>query len=440
MAEAMRRVREEFGEDAVIVQTREWRRPILGLFGRPYVEVTAGAGPVCGKPSTRLSEPPAQNSLLTPAFSASARDDRLELSGSSAPRTCIASPQLRALAQSILAKQGKEVEVPTEEQVRRDTLDAAVVLDQRLVSLDEKLGRLNSLIERVSWGQIGPVSACETDPWKMHLRAQDVEESLVDDILSAIRPPVSHLALRQQLIRRFPATGAIRVDNKGPGPKLVMLVGPTGVGKTTTLAKIAPGFTHPRTGQGKKVVFMTADLFRIAAVEQLHKYSEILRVPLEVVYVPEEAAAAIGRHQNADLILIDTGGTGQRNESQIANLAAIARACKPLEVHLVVSATTKSTDLADIIERFQVLEPQRLLITKLDESTRFGNILNAAAQSQLPISYLTTGQMVPEDIEVATSERLADLVLGDGGPMGGLVSISGGATDTVSTAGGADHA
>ncbi|HQO34469.1 MAG TPA: hypothetical protein PLG59_07400, partial [bacterium] len=126
---------------------------------------------------------------------------------------------------------------------------------------------------------------------------------------------------------------------------------------------------------------------------------------------------AIQRHQDADLILVDTGGTGQRNESQISNLAAIAKACQPVEVHLVVAATTKSCDLRDIVERFQELGPQRLLVTKLDESTAFGNILNAVVASGLPVSYMTTGQMVPEDIEVATSERLADLILGTGGPQ-----------------------
>jgi len=428
--EAMRRVKEELGEDAIIVHTREHKKPILGLFGRSYVEVTAGTD-IRPRQQSAVSRPADD---VDPLLSSSPRQervaDRVELSsasrrngigtsnqettaGQSSP---LASPQLKALAESVLAKQGKTVPQQSEEEVRQDARDASDSLDRRLASLEKQMTRLTCLIEDATGGRpltISPEgSAIDTsDPWRAHLKAQEIEESIIEEICSDLPSPIPRAALREALVPRLLVSNEIVVQNDEPGPKVVMLVGPTGVGKTTTLAKIAPGFTHLYQGGPKKVVFMTADLFRIAAVEQLQKYSEILRVPLEVVYTPEEASAVIERHQDADLILIDTGGTGQRNETQLSNLAAIAQACKPLEVHLVLSSTTKTSDLNDIIQRFGELEPQRLLFTKLDESTTFGNILNVVSRSGLPVSYLTTGQMVPEDIEIATSERLADLLL-----------------------------
>ncbi|MFH1737465.1 MAG: flagellar biosynthesis protein FlhF [bacterium] len=431
MAEAMRRVKSELGQDAVIVHTREHRKPILGLFGRPYVEVTAGSGLAQKKPSSPPPEPAEPNPLLPHRE----RIDRVELS-SKATKPSVASPELKALAESVLAQKGTASEIQTEEDVRRDTQVASNVLDRRLASLEEQMIRLSGLIERVAVQESTAIPSEDSNPWKDHLRSQEVEDTVADEILAAIPGQVSRDALREELVRRLTVTGPIDAKLDESGPKVVMLVGPTGVGKTTTLAKIAPRFTHPGNGTRKETVFMTADLFRIAAVEQLQKYSEILRVPLEIVYSPEEASEAIRRHQDADLILIDTGGTGQRNESQISNLASIARACRPVEVHLVVAATTKSCDLTDVIARFGELEPQRLLITKLDESTAFGNILNVAVKSHLPVSYMTTGQMVPEDIEIATSERLADLILGDGVPEEDAVTVSAGITESVSVAGG----
>jgi flagellar biosynthesis protein FlhF len=436
----MRRVKDELGQDAVIVHTRERRKPFLGLFGWPSVEVTASSGLVPGKRSSRPHEPAEPRPLLTPASAAFQGEDRIELSVAPSTKAGITSPELRALAHSVLARQSKLPKIQTEDEVRRETLDASAVLDRRLLALEEQLNHLTDLIGRVVGEQTKTAPPSEPDPWRVLLKSQEVEDSLADEILADIHSPISRLALREGIIRRLPVAGPILTDDRRTGPKVVMLVGPTGVGKTTTLAKIAPVFTHPRTGAQKKVVFMTADLFRIAAVEQLQKYSEILRIPLEVVYAPEEATAAIRRRQDADLILVDTGGTGQRNENQVSNLAMIARACKPLEVHLVLSATTKNPDLVDIIDRFRELEPQRILITKLDESTKFGNILNMVARSNLPISYITTGQMVPEDIEVATSERLVDLILSEDGWMGGISFAPGEAPGSVAMVGGADHA
>jgi flagellar biosynthesis protein FlhF len=191
-----------------------------------------------------------------------------------------------------------------------------------------------------------------------------------------------------------------------------MLVGPTGVGKTTTLAKISAQYRYALNNKFKpKIVFITADLYRLAAVEQLQKYTEILGVDLEVTYSPEEVKQALKKHKDAHLILFDTAGTAQRNMPQISTLCGIVDAAEPSEVHLVLSSTTKYSDAIDIIEHFKDMQPSRLIFSKIDESTTYGTILNICMKYKIPISYVTTGQNVPEDIECARPERIAKLLL-----------------------------
>ena len=146
-------------------------------------------------------------------------------------------------------------------------------------------------------------------------------------------------------------------------------------------------------------------------MEQLQKYSEILGVELESTYSPEEVKQALQKHKNNHLILFDTAGTCQRNMPQMSTLASIVEASDPAEVHLVLSATTKFSDMVDIIDHFMEIKPSRLIFTKIDESTTYGTLLNVLMKYKIPISYLTTGQNVPEDIEVARPERLAKLLL-----------------------------
>jgi flagellar biosynthesis protein FlhF len=159
------------------------------------------------------------------------------------------------------------------------------------------------------------------------------------------------------------------------------------------------------------MAFITADLYRLAAVEQLQKYSEILGVDLEVTYSPEEVKDALKKHKNDHLLLFDTAGTCQRNMPQMSTLGSIIDASEPTEIHLVLSATTKFSDMIDIIEHFKSVKPTHFIFTKIDESTTFGPLLNIISKYKTPISYLTTGQNVPEDIEIAKPERIAKLLL-----------------------------
>ncbi|RMH08765.1 MAG: NACHT domain-containing protein [Nitrospirae bacterium] len=188
--------------------------------------------------------------------------------------------------------------------------------------------------------------------------------------------------------------------------KVVVLVGPTGVGKTTTVAKLASHFTHGP--QRVKTVVVTLDTYRVAAVEQLRVYARILKVPIEVAVTPDELAACVARHPDAGLILVDTAGRAPHDPACQQELRAIAQQPLTVETHLVLAAPTDSTVLQDVVRRYSVLPIQRVLWTKLDEATRLGPLVNLAHTTGLPVSYLSAGQRVPEDLEQATSQAIVD--------------------------------
>jgi flagellar biosynthesis protein FlhF len=196
-----------------------------------------------------------------------------------------------------------------------------------------------------------------------------------------------------------------------PGkPRVVAFIGPTGVGKTTTLVKLASQYSllHQR-----RVGLITADTYRIGAVEQLRIYRDIIDIPFEAVSTPEELAASLKRMADRDLIFMDTAGRSPQNRAQIQDLRGFLEVARPAETHLVISATTKNADLLPIVAKFGLVPINRFLFTKLDETKTYGLLLNLASNFNIPVSYLATGQMVPDDIEVATPERMADLVLGE---------------------------
>ncbi len=191
--------------------------------------------------------------------------------------------------------------------------------------------------------------------------------------------------------------------------RTVALVGPTGVGKTTTIAKLAANF---RLRENKRVGLITVDTYRIAAVEQLRTYADIIDLPMEVVSTPREMREAVDRLKHLDLVLMDTAGRSPRDEVRIQELKSLLAEVEPDEVHLVLSAVGSARSLAATADHFAAVGTTAMLITKLDEATGLGNLLSLARRCRLPISYLTDGQNVPDDIQVAKSRELARMILG----------------------------
>jgi flagellar biosynthesis protein FlhF len=191
--------------------------------------------------------------------------------------------------------------------------------------------------------------------------------------------------------------------------RLVALVGPTGVGKTTTTAKLA---AHFRLREQRRVGLITVDTYRIAAVDQLRTYADIIDLPMEVASTPHEMEQAIGRLADLDLILMDTAGRSPRDEVQIQELKSLLDEAQPDEVHLVLSCGSGTGAFASSIERFAAVGANRMILTKLDEAQGLGALLPLLRSSRLPLSYVTSGQNVPDDIEVADPARLAWQILG----------------------------
>jgi len=212
--------------------------------------------------------------------------------------------------------------------------------------------------------------------------------------------------LRERILPYFRHVEGINV--RAGYCKVVALVGPTGVGKTTTIAKLAANFA---LREKYRVALITADTYRIAAVEQLKTYADLIGIPIEVVYTPQELQEALYRHQDKQLVLIDTAGRSPANQPQMAELETLLAVDSTIEKHLVLSATTKFTECLSTVQRFQDCNPQKYLFTKIDEACNMGTVFSLMYHSPRPLSYITTGQNVPDDIEQADPERLTNLML-----------------------------
>lgn len=318
----------------------------------------------------------------------------------------------------IIARKGDKTMYQGPERRTRGGRDFPQQTDRRLASMQEELKHVRKVIEglvnqakHVSLSQIPQeLSGIYLDLMKNEV-SDEIAQKLISTVLEDFSPAeLSNLHrlmpfIEKEVAALIPEGKAIKLSNDKT--RIVALVGPTGVGKTTTIAKVAGNLIFPHR---KRIAFISADTYRLAAADQLRMYGDILKVPVEVVYTPNEMRQKVNMHMDRDLILIDTAGRSQRNSMQMSELISFLDAAGPDEVHLVLSATTKLNDLIDILEKFEQINYNKLIFSKLDESTRFGNILNVGMRVDIPISYLTTGQNVPDDIELCDSAKLAKLI------------------------------
>ena len=245
----------------------------------------------------------------------------------------------------------------------------------------------------------------------------ELEENLARDLVYRLRQQAGADVADDADRSRQLLTGMVERELHCSGPiqvlpqkqKVVALVGPTGVGKTTTIAKLAANF---RLRDGIRMGLVTVDTYRIAAVEQLRTYAEIIDLPMQIVTTPPEMRRAIESFSGMDLILIDTAGRSPRDELKIQELKQLLEAARVNEVHLVLSLTSSLKSLQSTVRNFTAADISSLILTKLDEADSLGSILSLNREVSLPVSYLTTGQNVPDDIEPAAHDRLARLILG----------------------------
>lgn len=366
MNEAMTRIRYEMGKDAVIISQRKIRRKgIAGFFKKKVFEVTAAI----------------ENS-----------QDNKEVDNYTAVK--------QLLENSI----DKTKDTP-KEKIKENSLGNINENKDILKEIKDMKNVVESFIDNAYNGNIEEKE--EIKEIKKMLRDNDVSEDIVEKILeelNEVEDIKEALEKTKSIIEDMVKVST--EDLKGP----VVLVGPTGVGKTTTIAKLAGRLSLV---EKKKVGLITIDTYRIGAVEQLRTYADIMNIPFKVVFSIKDMEDTIEDMKNCEVILIDTTGRSSKNVMQISELRAFIEKVNSNNVHLVISSTTKDKDIDNIVEGYKILGYKSIIITKLDETTTYGSILNIANRTKKPISFMTTGQDVPDDIKVTTTKEISGLILGE---------------------------
>ncbi len=415
VAEAMGKVKKELGSEAVILQTRQFKEGgIFGFFGKVKVEITAAieeqhimrkVPPPLRNPyqNNDLQEGPARKTVPAGEFPPAGNVMYVANSGvSTVPNDTFAPVNTSA---GPLANK----------ETAGDPADHGE-LQQELVQMRRALEKISS--QMTDLGGEMPNWPASLHTWAAYLRGRGfneravkallrhVQQNLPEDrwtgdleVLASLRDGVRRLCLRTEAIQ----PGAAR-------PQVVALVGPTGVGKTTTIGKLAAGFSIV---DKRKVALITADTYRVAAVEQLKTFGEIIGVPVEVAMTPAGLREALLRHRDKDLIFIDTAGRSPHHDQHMAELQAFLEQAQPDQTILVMSVTTQPSDQLRVFQRFASLATH-FIFTKLDETESAGGLLELLEKADLPTAYLTNGQNVPDDIEIATPDRLVHYILGEG--------------------------
>lgn len=394
LPEALAQVKVELGADAVILHTSTVKvGGIFGLFGTKMIEVTAAA----------------EHAELRPAAASMQREPEpvRELVGVAAPRVAPAALPHRAVSEVAPALETAPAGIPTEQSPA-----ALQAVQHEMESMKAMLGHM---MDKLGGSGSGPLEP-ELKEICRRLTDAGVADEVAAGLVRRIRErmpegPVRFseaLAAARELIRQD--LGEVQTVRFGGHCRVVALVGPTGVGKTTTLAKLAAHFALIHR---LNVAMITADTYRVAAVEQLRTYAEILGTPLEIVYEPEELHLAVAKHRKRDLILVDTAGRSPRNEVHMRELNELLHELAPDETHLVISMTSNFRDALFIVDNYQPIGFDRYIFTKWDEVGGPGLIYSLVQKHGRPLSYITTGQNVPDDFEIASTAKITQALLGD---------------------------
>lgn len=372
--EAILLAKNELGKDAIVMNIKTVKpRGIYRFFRKPVVEVTAAVDITEKKEEKRQS--------LTKGFETAN----------------FAVPQLQEEKKPVYQENAIEQKLNNLQDLIEKQITAAPVKEESQEELSQNEEYLLMVFRQLIENEVDEVYA----------------KQIIDEIKSSLKKdsPMDHILTNvyQKLVLKLGEPKFIDLQNSEK--KFIFFIGPTGVGKTTTIAKIA---SHLKLKENANVALITSDTYRIAAVEQLRTYASILGVPLSVVYTKEELEQEKEKYQNYDVVLIDTAGRSHRNEEQKQDLLEMVNTVEEenREVYLVLSATTKYKDLIRITETYNIIDDYGIIFTKLDETTCIGNILNIRLLTEAPLSYTTWGQNVPDDFGYMDAQSIAKKLLG----------------------------
>ncbi|GAB6167686.1 flagellar biosynthesis protein FlhF [Clostridium carnis] len=363
MNEALTRIRYELGKDAIIISQRKVREPgIKGYFSPKLIEVTAAL----------------ENSKKDSRKKVSVeKDEDIDFKES--------LDGLKKLINDTSVDENKKIEVIKEEK-----------------ELENEVKEIKELLNKVIKNTTKEESK---DLREDLLKDLDIDSEYYNEIKETCKEEIE---IFKEDFKKV-IDSEIELWNSELKGK-VALVGPTGVGKTTTIAKLAGRLSLI---EKKKVGLITIDTYRIGAVEQLKTYAEIMNIPFKVVITLKEMEEAVNSLKDCDVILVDTTGRSSKNSMQISELRAFIQKVNADHIALVISGTTKNKDIKTILSGYEELGYEKLIITKLDETSTYGAIFNIAKRSKRKIAYITTGQNVPDDIKIPTKEELKRLILGE---------------------------
>ena len=433
MPEALRMVKAELGPDAMILSTKKEKAGgFLGFFSKQVYRVTAAIDPV-----RRQAPPPVAPPVVYREPVTRERTAKEEMESSMLAPLARELKDLREKVEALTRREDdlRSQAKPSEDSEIDEQMAAGINLKNIPRSDLEEIKKLllatlakskEGGATDVKWpniaeintldGQSGEELLPEDSPLARELANSGVSTDLIRKIVDTLNTlPLKNgnqtvnSRLGEALGRLIKFAGTLKL--KRNSPRIIALVGPTGVGKTTTTAKLAAMYALNR---GNKVALITMDIFRVGAVEQLKTYSRIMGIPLEVASTPKELEKAVEKHSACDLIFIDTAGRSHKDKEKLDEMRNFLDNKIPMEVYLCLSATTKDRELEEILNRFKIFQVSKVVFTKIDECESFGNMVNLLMKDNLQIAYFTTGQRVPEDIEIATPAKLADMIFHEG--------------------------
>ncbi|MEM8875254.1 MAG: flagellar biosynthesis protein FlhF [Planctomycetota bacterium] len=402
MAEAIKAVKTELGANAVILHTRQVKTSKwMGLRRSLRVEVIAGLADKKKQP-----KPPVKRTVPTLAEA---------LPPQAMPKPAH-SEVLAALAKKSLA------DLAPDAAPGAGLLNTPVAGQAAMRSLNKEVSDLKTMVkDLVKLQHDATRPDLPESLFDSYLRlvegevADELADRIVRDIKQVAQPAQlgDEASVRKLLAEKIaglvPTSGPIQ-RRHNDAPTVVALIGPTGVGKTTTVAKLAANL---QLVQNMKVGLLTIDTYRIAAVDQLRKFSEIINARLEVAHTAAEIPQALASFADCDFILLDTAGRSPKDEMHLRELEQCLKVAKPDEIHLVMSASQGRSSSEMVVEKFGALQPDSVIFTKVDEAVQLGVVLNVAHKLGKSLSYITYGQNVPNDIEVGCARRLAKAILGE---------------------------